>query len=162
MILEYKQWTREYLRSNYTCVDPHLSQNWTSDRSCSLCIPDISLMELLDPDEYVCRRSMSDVSKFQTERASESRLNWRRKMDLDTFGIGYNFGLLSSTNGYLVPHLWFGLLLAFRYDFGNIDAIFGVQVMKFRHLFKVAIKLKGDIGLKSDLQFGIGLRIGWW
>ncbi|MCY0725418.1 hypothetical protein OVW19_27050, partial [Klebsiella pneumoniae] len=32
---------------------------------------------------------------------------------------------------------------------------------RFRHVFKGAVKLKGDIGLESDLQFGIGLSIGW-
>ena len=48
-----------------------------------------------------------------------------------------------------------------RYDIGSIGAIFGVQVMKFRHVFKGAIKLKGDIGLESDLRLGIGLRIDW-
>ena len=37
------------------CVDPQLSRNWTSDRSCSLWIPDISLMEPLDHDEYVVK-----------------------------------------------------------------------------------------------------------
>ena len=55
--------------------------NWAPDRSCSLLIMDISLMRLLDPDEYVCQRSMSDVSTVQTERSSWGRLNWRRKMD---------------------------------------------------------------------------------
>ena len=64
-------------------------------------------------------------------------------------------------NENFVPYLRFGPLLAFRYDIGNIDAIFGVQVIKFRHVFKGEAKLKGDVGLESDLQFGIGLKIGW-
>ena len=46
-------------------------------------------------------------------------------------------------------------------DIGDIGAIFGVRVMKFRHVFKGAVNLKGDIGLESELQFGIGLNIGW-
>ena len=50
--------------------------------------------------------------------------------------------------------------MAFRYDIGSINAIFGVQVMKFRHVFKGTVKLKSDIGLESDLRLGIGLRIG--
>ena len=70
--------------------------------------------------------------------------------------------MLSGTkNGDLVPYLGFGPLLVFRYDIGDIGAIFGVQVVKFRHVFKGAVKLKGDIGLESDIWFGIGLRIGW-
>ena len=51
--------------------------------------------------------------------------------------------------------------MVFKYDIGNIGTIFGVQVMKFRHVFKGAVQLKGDISLESDLQFGIGLKIGW-
>ena len=46
----------------------------------------------------------------------------------------------------------FGPLLEFRYDIRNIGAIFGVQVMNIRHVFKEAVKLKVDIGLESDLQ----------
>ena len=33
--------------------------------------------------------------------------------------------------------------------------------MKFRQVFKVVVKLKGDIDLEGDLQFGMGLKIGW-
>ena len=51
--------------------------------------------------------------------------------------------------------------LVSRYDIGSIGAIFGVQVTKFRHVFKGAVKLKGDIDLESDLRLGIGLMIGW-
>ena len=67
---------------------------------------------------------------------------------------------MGTKSGHLIPHLEFGSLLAFRYDIENIGAIFGVQVMRFRHVFKGATKLLGDIGLESDLQWGIGLRIG--
>ena len=51
--------------------------------------------------------------------------------------------------------------MAFRYDIGNIGAIFGVQVMAFRHVFNRTVKFKVDIDLESDLQFKIGLTIGW-
>jgi hypothetical protein len=68
--------------------------------------------------------------------------------------------LLGIKIGYLAPHLEFGSLLAFRYDIGSIGAIFGVQVTKFRHVFKGAVKFKGDIDLESDLRLVIGLRIG--
>ena len=57
-------------------------------------------------------------------------------------------------------YLGFGPLLAFRYDIGNAGAIFGVQVITFRHVFKKAVKIKGDIGLESDIQFVIGVKIG--
>ena len=50
--------------------------------------------------------------------------------------------------------------MAFRYDIGNAGAIFGVQVITFRHVFKKAVKIKGDIGLESDIQFVIGVKIG--
>ena len=55
----------------------------------------------------------------------------------------------------------FAPFLMSRYDIGSIGAIFEAQVTQFRHVFKGAVKLKGDIGLESDLQFGIGLSIGW-
>ena len=61
--------------------------NWTSDRSCSLLTMDISVMEILNRNKHDWCWSMSDVPKVQIERASGSRLNWRRKRDLDTFGI---------------------------------------------------------------------------
>ena len=48
----------------------------------------------------------------------------------------------------------------FRYDIKSIGAIFRVQVTKFLHVFKGTVKLKGDIGLESDLQFVIGLGMG--
>ena len=60
----------------------------------------------------------------------------------------------------MVPYLECGPFLVSRYDIGSIGAIFGVQVTKFRHVFKGAVKLKGNIGLESDLRFGIGLMIG--
>lgn len=55
----------------------------------------------------------------------------------------------------------FSPFLVSRYDIGSIGAIFGVQVTRFRHVFKGAVKLKGDIDLESDLRLGIGLMIGW-
>ena len=45
--------------------------------------------------------------------------------------FGYYFGHIGTENEYLVPYLEFGPFLAFRYDIGDIGAIFGVQVMKF-------------------------------
>lgn len=104
---------------------------------------------------------MSHVSILQTERSSESRLNRRRKMDLDTSGVGYYFG-------YLVPKMVFGTIFGIWSSFwrsgtvsGIFGAIFGVQVKKFRHVSKGAIKLKDGIVLESDLQLVIGLKIGW-
>jgi hypothetical protein len=89
--LEVWYWSTQDERENVYCwiirCRSFIISNWASDRSCSLWVPDISLMEPLDHDEYACWRSISDVTKVQTERASGSRLNWRRKMDLDTFGI---------------------------------------------------------------------------
>ena len=81
-------------------------------------------------------------------------------MDLDTFGIWVLFGTFRLN---WVFGTIFGIwsLSAFRYDIRNIGAIFGVQVMKFRHLFKRAVKLKGDIALESDLQLWIGVNIDW-
>ena len=52
----------------------------------------------------------------------------------------------------------FAPFLVSRYDIGSIGAIFGAQVTRFRHVFKGAAKIKGDIGLDSDLQFGIGFK----
>ena len=66
--------------------------------------------------------------------------------------FGYYFGPFGTKNGSLVPYLEFGPFLVSRYDIESIGAIFGVQVTKFRHVFKGAVKLKGDIGLESDLQ----------
>ena len=50
-------------------------------------------------------------------------------------------------------YLGFGPLSVFSYDIGNAGAIFGVQVIKFRHVFKRAVKIKGYIGLESDIKF---------
>ena len=61
--------------------------------------------------------------------------------------FGYYIGLFGTKNGDTVSYLGFGSLLAFKDDIGNIGAIIGVQVMKFRHVFKGASKLKGDFGL---------------
>ena len=66
-----------------------------------------------------------------------------------------------------VPNWVFGTVFGIwslwvsRYDIGSIGAIFGVQVAKFRLVFKGAVKLKGDIGLESDLRLGISVKIGW-
>ena len=118
-------------------------------------------MELLNHDEHACWKSISDFSKVQTERASGSWLNWRRKMDLDTFGIWVLFSDLRYQNGNLVPYWGFGPLLVFRYDIGVIGAIFGVHVMKFRHVFKGAIKLLRWYRFGGWPTVWIGLRIGW-
>ena len=107
------------------CVDPQLSRNSTSDRSCSLWIPDISLMEQLNHDEYVWRRSMSDVPKVQTERASGSKLNWRRKMDLDTFGIWSLFRSLWVPKLGIWYHFW-NLVIFWR--LGTISGILALSL----------------------------------
>ena len=59
-------------------------------------------------------------------------------MDLGTFGIWILFGTV----------MGIGPLLVSRYDIKSIGAIFGVQAMKLRHVFKGAVKLKDDIGLE--------------
>ena len=85
--------------------------NWASDRLWSLLIMDISLMRLLDHDKHACWRSMRDVSKVQTERASGSRLNWRHKMDLDTSGFWVLFWGLDTK--YWVFGIIFGIWSSF-------------------------------------------------
>ena len=104
---------------------------------------------------------MRDVPKVQTERASESRSNGRRKMDLGTFLIWILFWTFRYQNWVFGTVFGIWSLLVSRYDIGSIGAIFGVQVTRFRHVFKGAVKLKGDIDLESDLRLGIGLMIGW-
>ena len=69
-------------------------------------------------------------------------------MDLDTFGIWILFWTFRYQNWVFGTVFGIWSFLVSRYDIGSIGAIFGVQVMKFRHVFKGAVKLKGDIGLE--------------
>ena len=104
---------------------------------------------------------MRDVPKVQTERASGIRSNGRRKMDLDTFGMWVLFWTFRYRNWVFGTAFGIWSLLVSMYNIGSIGAIFGVQVTRFRHVFKGAIKLKGNFVLGSDLQLGIGFMIGW-
>ena len=81
-------------------------------------------------------------------------------MDLDTFGIWILFWTFRYQNWVFGTVFGIWSLLVSMYHIESIGAIFGVQVAKFRHVFKGAVKLKGDIGLESDLRLGIGLKIG--
>ena len=139
--------------------------NRASDRSCSRLTMDISLMRLLDHDEYVCRESMSDVAKVQTERASGSQLNWRCKVDLDTFGIYVLFRTLWYQNWvfgtifgiwyhiwYLVSYLVFGTIFGVRKKPHFDTCSKGRYLQKWYQLDKGAIFTEADICLKTVLQ----------
>ena len=56
--------------------------------------------------------------------------------------FGSYIGYLGFKNGYLVPYLGFGPLLAFRYDIGDIGAIIGVQGTEFRHVARGRSRFK--------------------
>ena len=81
-------------------------------------------------------------------------------MDLDIFVIWVLFRALWYQKWEFGTAFGIWSLLVFRYDIGSIGAIDAVQVTKFRHVFKGAVKLKVGIDFESDLQFEIVLMIG--
>ena len=125
--------------------------NRASDRSCSRLTMDISLMRLLDHDEYGCRGSMSDVAKFQTERASGSQLNWRCKVDLDTFGIYVLFRAFWYQN-------WvFGTIFGILVAYSILGVILGILGLSLEYeINRISTRVQGGDICRSWYQFDKG------
>ena len=160
MILEHVQWTEEHLLLNCTVLI--LNDLKLGIRSVIFSVDYGHIADETFISWWICLLKVQEWCLKSSDR--ESR--WK-PVELTSQNGFRHIWHLGTISGSLVPKMgiWHRIgiwsLLVFRYDIGSIGAIDAVQVTKFRHVFKGAVKLKVGIDFESDLQFEIGLMIGW-